>query len=95
MPGPDVEAAVVGLVVPGEDAHQRRLARAVGPDQADPLAGADLELQAVEDRVARELPAQVIGGDEDHEDLFEDRARVGARSCPDQACAAVGSGRGS
>ena len=43
--GPDVELAVVGLVVPGQELHQRRLARAVGPDQADPLAGPDLELR--------------------------------------------------
>ena len=38
--------------MPGEELHQRRLARAVGPDQADPLAGADLEREVREDRVA-------------------------------------------
>ena len=31
------------LVLAGEDPQQRRLAAAVGPDQPDPLAGADLE----------------------------------------------------
>ena len=44
-PGPDEELAVIGLIDAGQDLHQRGLAGAVGADQADPLAGADLERQ--------------------------------------------------
>ena len=58
--GPDVEVAVIGLIVAGQELHQRRLAGAVGADQADPLAGADLERQVHEDRIAAVLPAKAI-----------------------------------
>ncbi len=64
--GPDEEPAVIGLIEAGQDLHQRGLAGAVGADQPDPLAGADLEFQLAEDRIAGELPAQSLSGDEDH-----------------------------
>jgi hypothetical protein len=41
--GVKADLAVVGLVESGQEAQQRRLADAVGPDQADPLAGIQLE----------------------------------------------------
>ncbi len=50
--GPDVEVAVIGLIAAGQQPHQRGLARAVGADQPDPLARADLERQVDEDRIA-------------------------------------------
>ena len=37
-----------------------------GPDEADALAGADLELEVLEDRVAGVLSAEAVGGEEDH-----------------------------
>ena len=66
-PGPDEQVAVIGLIAAGQDLHERGLAGAVGPDQSDPLAGADLERQVHEDRIAAVLPAKPLCGDEDHE----------------------------
>ena len=45
-PGVQADLAGVGLVEAGEDAQQRRLADAVGADQADALAGVQLEADA-------------------------------------------------
>ena len=47
-------AAAVGLDQPGGDLEERRLARAVAPDQAQALARADRQLGAVEQRRAAE-----------------------------------------
>ena len=58
----------VGLQQRGEDAHERRLAGAVGAEQAEHGAGLDLEVEAVErDDVAEGLPHA----------LGEDRGRAG------------------
>ena len=65
--GPDEQVAVIGLIAAGQDPHQRGLAGAVGADQPDPLARADLERQVHEDRIAAILPAQPLCRDEDHE----------------------------
>ena len=46
--------------MPGEELHERGLARAVGPDQPDPLPGADLEREVHEDRIAGVLPAKAV-----------------------------------
>ena len=48
----------VGLVDAGEDLHQRGLAGAVLADQAEHLAGAELEVDVVENRVADEALRQ-------------------------------------
>ena len=45
--GPHEQAAVVGLIEPSQDLDQGGLAGAVGPDQPDPLAGADLEIESL------------------------------------------------
>ena len=42
---PDVDAPILGRLDPVEQLHERGLARPVGPDQTDPLTGADLEGQ--------------------------------------------------
>src|SRR6266566_5223742 len=42
--------AAVGGQEPGDDAEQRRLATAGRPEQRDELTGADLEVQALDDR---------------------------------------------
>ena len=47
--------------MPGQELHERGLARAVGPDQADPLAGADLERQVLEDRITGDTAGQGRG----------------------------------
>ena len=49
----DLDRAGVGLVDAGEDLHQRRLAGAVLPDEAEHLAGAQLEVGVVEHGVAQ------------------------------------------
>ncbi len=59
-PGPDEQVAVIGLIPAGQDLHERGLAGAVGPDQPDPLAGANLERQVHEDRIAGVLPAKPL-----------------------------------
>ena len=64
--GPNEKLAVIGLIETGKDLDQRGLAGAVGADQADPLAGADFEFQVAEYRIAGELPAQSLSGNEDH-----------------------------
>ena len=47
----------------GEDAHERRLAGAVGPEQPEDGGGLDLEVEAVErDDVAERLP-DILGAD--------------------------------
>ena len=64
--GADEEIAVIGLIEAGEDLHERGLAGAVGPDQPDSVAGADFEFQLAENRIAGELAAQSLSGNEDH-----------------------------
>jgi hypothetical protein len=49
------DGALVGLVGPGEDLDQRRLARAVLTQQAVHLTGPDVEVDAVQGADAREL----------------------------------------
>ena len=61
--GMQADVAGIGRVLPGEDSHQRGLARAVGPDEADALAVEQLEAQVLEERPAIERsrqPAQLI-----------------------------------
>ena len=48
--GVEAHVAVVGLVEAGQDAHQRGLADAVGADEADALAGVQLEADVLEQR---------------------------------------------
>ena len=48
------DRAGVGVLVAGEHRQQRRLARAVGADQADARPRAELEVGAVEDQAAAE-----------------------------------------
>ena len=59
--------AVIRLIEPGEELHERGLARAVGPDQANPLPRADLERKVQEDGITGILAAKAVSGDEDHE----------------------------
>ena len=49
-PGVIAHLARVGIVEPGEDAQQRGFADAVRPDQADALAGIELDVQLLEER---------------------------------------------
>jgi hypothetical protein len=44
----DLELALVGDGLRGQELHRRRLARAVGPEQADAAAVGDVEVQAVD-----------------------------------------------
>ena len=48
--GVEAEVAVVGLVEAGQQAEQRGLAGAVGADEADALAGVQLEADVLEQR---------------------------------------------
>ena len=60
----DEAAAGIGLDQPGGDLEERRLARAVPPDQAEPLAGADREPGAGQERRAAEGEADVLEEEE-------------------------------
>ncbi len=55
----DAHLARVGLVVAGEDADERRLAGAVLAEQHEHLAGAGVEVDAVEDLDAAERLADL------------------------------------
>ena len=56
--GVEAHLAVVGLVEAGQQAHQRGLADAVGADQADALAGVQLEADVLEQRPRVEAARQ-------------------------------------
>src|SRR6185503_781296 len=60
-----LDRAVVGLVLAGDQPEHRGLARAVGPDQPDLLAGVDLERRVDE----QDLPAVLLAdrAERDHE----------------------------
>ncbi len=63
---PPVDRPAVGLVAAGDDPQQRRLARAVGPDEADPLAGGDRRRDLVEDDEGADLADDAVEPDEAH-----------------------------
>ena len=72
-----VHRAAVGLFEPEQHTHQRRLAGAVGTDQRDDLALADVEIDIDEQVTAVAGDAETARGDE--------RGRIerrGASSCP-------------
>ena len=56
----------------GEDPHEGGLAGAVGPDQADPLAGAQLERHPVEDRLGAVVFLDAFNLKENHRDVWLD-----------------------
>ncbi len=58
------DRAAIGMLEAGEDADQRRLAGAVGADQAVDLAGGDVEADAGERADAAEGFPDVVRGDE-------------------------------
>ena len=58
--GPQADPTGVGPIEAGDQVEERRLAGAVGPDQAEDLAGADLEVDAVERLQAAERLAQPL-----------------------------------
>ena len=57
--GVQAHLAVVGLVEAGEEPHEGRLADAVGTDQADALAGVQLEADVLEQRPLVEAAQQM------------------------------------
>src|SRR5947209_3058881 len=66
--GPGVQSAlaVVGPVEPGEQAQQGGLAHAVGPDQADALAGVELEADVLKQRPFVKPAGQAGTAQQDH-----------------------------
>ena len=56
----DDPLAAVGLDQPGHDFQQRRFARAVAPDQRQPLAFADAELDVGEQRLPADAERDVL-----------------------------------
>ena len=60
------DQAAVGLFLAGQDPHQRGLAGAVGPDEADPLAGAKFERHPIEDRLGAVVLLKAFNLEEDH-----------------------------
>ena len=63
---PELELAAVRLGGPGQELHQRRLARAVDADQPDPLPLLDGQGEAVEDGAAAEGEPEAGGVEERH-----------------------------
>ena len=63
------DRAAVGLLLVGKDLHERGLAGAVGPDEADALAGAQLERHPVEDRLGAVVLLNAFNLKEDHRAL--------------------------
>ena len=65
---PDVGAkpdrATIRFEVTEDRPDERRLAAAVRPEQGDPLAGADGEVDALQDRAAAEVDAEPLDGDD-------------------------------
>src|SRR5690606_7463248 len=59
-------AAAVGLGGPGDEAQQRRLAAAVGTDDADPVAAVDAERDLRQDLLLRVADADPLEVDEVH-----------------------------
>ena len=71
----DPDRAGLRVVEAGEQHQRRRLAAAAGTDERDPLAGGDLEREAVEHRLAVVVPeAHVVERDR--------AAHVGEGACP-------------
>ena len=66
------DLAGVGLVLPGEDAQQRRLAGPVGADEPDPLAGVELERHVLEQRRGVVPAGHVGAGEQQHQELRND-----------------------
>jgi hypothetical protein len=62
----DCELSALQARLPDQGAKQRRLADAVRPRQRDAIAALDLERDAVEQRVAAQLLAQVGGNQDGH-----------------------------
>src|SRR5262249_8550082 len=60
------DVAGVGLHLAGDDAHEGGLARAVASEQADALAGVDLEVDLVQDRRSAEAEVHVEQAEKRH-----------------------------
>ena len=75
LPG---ELAALERHLAGERAEQRRLAGAVRPGEREPVAALDLERDAVEERRARELLAEVRCDQDGHEPYS--RSAAGSRA---------------
>ena len=71
--------ARVGLHIAHDDLHQGRLSRAVAPDQADPLARFELEIDLVEDRRSAEVQRKI---EEREEGRHVEPARLGQGPAP-------------
>ena len=61
----DAQRARVGLLLAGDHPEERRLARAVGADDADDAAGRQREAEVLDEQVVAEALAQVLGLDDD------------------------------
>ena len=73
----DPQRAAVGLLLAGDHAEQRGLARAVGTDHAHDAAAGQLERQIVDEQPVAVALAEVIGLDHD---VAQAAARAGWRS---------------
>jgi hypothetical protein len=62
----DGDAAVIGALDPGDDAHQGRLAATRRPEQGDELAGRDVQRHATQRIRRAEALAQIRDGDARH-----------------------------
>src|SRR3970282_870608 len=78
------DAALVVVQRPGDAVDERGLARAVGPDEAEALAGRDVERDAFERREA----AEALGQAPDFQQRAHERLRQCLRARPTMPCGA-------
>ena len=85
-----------GLQIPGEDAQKGGLAGAVGADDAVAVAGDELEVHVLEERLAGEVQGDVV--DSDHSGsflkslVFTKRQGRGRSACPASAVCVIPAG---
>src|SRR6185436_17211302 len=80
--------ALVGPIEPAHALEERRLARAVGPDDADELTGCHVERDALVGRDAAEALGDAGHGEEAHDVVTGVRRRTRSRIHPTRPCGA-------
>jgi hypothetical protein len=62
--------SMIGFDFAAQDAHERRFARAIAPEQADALARLDLERDTIEQRRPAESNGKIVDSDKGHREAL-------------------------